>query len=123
MRQLEMPFDNGARKVDEIETTIGDQQVKAVGWVIPHSLTDEINDKNRESWRGLIEMGLKAFERRFDFDLPAKVVIHSDPVPEKWMGLFPTITFIFFKGLTRGNYIICNDPDEFFGREDEEPSV
>jgi hypothetical protein len=109
--------------LDQIEKVAGAgdtaQKLTTMLYFIPAELLKECTDekqadKNRDAWRGLVDLGIQLYHKKFE--LPAKVIIHAGVIPEKWRELFPNVVFRPDRALTAGHYVFCFDPEQFEGK-------
>jgi hypothetical protein len=116
-KQLALPI--GEEKKDEEVVTLGDQP-QAILWFTNLELMAPADEKkadtNRQSWRGLMCAGIERFEVKFSQRV--RVILYTDPLPKDWECAIPGVEFQRTKGLAKGHFVICNDPNEFFGKED-----
>lgn len=108
----------------EQEVTFGEQQVQAIYWFTDPTLTVGTIPEprlltNKELWKKALTGGCGIFKSRFN-KKPVKVILHTHPLPDGWEKEFPDIEFRYTKSIPAGHYVLCNDPDEFFGKEKKE---
>jgi hypothetical protein len=80
-------------------------------YISPELMKD---DRNIESWKKLVQGGIKRYKQKFI--LPCKVILHHGIIPEKWQAACPEVKFWHDKDLTAGHYVFANDPTQFTGK-------
>jgi hypothetical protein len=114
MKATQPTFDEAQAEQTGKETVTGDNRIKSMCWFIAPSLMTE---QHRQEWERSMKAGIERFSTRFE-KLPVKVVLHTVPLPEGWDRYYPDVEFRQTKSILPGHFVLCNDPDEFFGTKD-----